>query len=148
MVREEWWPLKWDPPNSTAWFFITPWLTFPSSIGSFSTQHKMSARLKSGCHFWDYKSETIVTCKTKKVMKHQTFSKCSFWSNHQLSTASVIFFWGVISNHPIHWDWLANLFDHFQWSKTPKILDNTLAKADSMAPVVLFLTSDTKSMLP
>lgn len=41
------------------------------------------------------------------------------------------------SYHPTVWDCLSNLFDHFQSSKVPKIKDNTLAKADSMAPAML-----------
>ena len=69
------------------------------------------------------------------AMKHQTLSKCTFSSKHiNFPLLSPFYCWGVMSYlaiiQPIQPLGLVS-------SKVPKIKDNTLAKADSMAPAML-----------
>ena len=69
------------------------------------------------------------------AMKHQTLSKCIFSSKHiNFPLLSPFYCWGVMSYlaiiQPIQPLGLVS-------SKVPKIKDNTLAKADSMAPAML-----------
>ena len=59
-----------------------------------------------------------------QTLSHQTLSKCTFYSNHQLSIAVFIFCWGVISDHPIiqpfgiAWTICLTIFSHPRCQKS------------------------------